>query len=105
MNLNEAIEYRDKKVKEGYRSDGCTAAPDLGITEWCVMHDVLRSFNPVSSLEADNLFFKGICTKGKRYYPVAAIYWVSVRTQSYIGFEGIAILGIATVVGILAWLQ
>lgn len=79
MNLTEALRFTDAKKAAGWRSDGCTMAPELGIKKFCEMHDALRIFSPVSAWEADKLFFKGITTKGIRYYPVAMIYWVAVR--------------------------
>lgn len=79
MNLEEALAFTKSKEKGGYRSDGCTLAPDLGIRKFCVMHDFLRVFEPVTALQADNLFFKGIMTKGLRYFPVAVVYWTAVR--------------------------
>ncbi len=85
MDLKEAKAFRDKKVKEGNKSDGCTAALDLGIKEWCVMHDMLRRFKPVTAFQADNLFFKGICTEGKRYWLIACIYWLGVRIPNLLG--------------------
>lgn len=89
MDLDEALGFAQKKITEGHKSDGCTYSPDLGIRRYCVMHDMLRRFSPVSSFEADNLFFKGIMTKGWKYFLVAALYWIVVRLQYYIGFPGI----------------
>ena len=88
MNLKEALAFTESKVAEGFRSDGCTFAPDLGIMKFCEMHDALRQLAPVTAFEADNLFFKGICTKGARYWPVACIYWLFVRAQSVLGTGG-----------------
>ena len=79
MNLEQAIEFTRQRLEEGFQSDGCTYSPDLGITHFCHMHDALLAYKPVTRLQADNLFFQGICTKGIRYYPVAVIYWVAVR--------------------------
>lgn len=80
MNLKDALEYTKEKEKIGeYIFDGCTFAPDLGIYKFCIMHDTLRTYKPVSAWEADKLFFEGICTKGIRYYPVAVVYWSVVR--------------------------
>ena len=79
MDLEAALLYTQQKINEGNKSDGCTLAPDLGIKHFCVMHDMLRRFKPVSAFRADNLFFQGIITKGFRYYPVAVIYWLAVR--------------------------
>lgn len=88
MTLSEALRFTDLKLKEGFQSDGCTFAPELGIKKFCVMHDCLLKFRPseagyylvkMTRLEADNLLFKGICTKGVRYYPVAVIYWLACR--------------------------
>ena len=85
MNLEQATIYTDKKLSNGEKSDGCTFAPNLGIKKWCIMHDMLRRFKPVSALEADNLFFKGILSEGKKYTPVAMIYWLAVRWTSMLG--------------------
>lgn len=82
MNLQEALTFSAKKQAEGHRSDGCTFAPDLGIRKFCVMHDMLRRFKPVSAFEADKLFYKGIMSKGVRYFPVAVLYFVAVRIAS-----------------------
>ena len=89
MNLLEAKKFTNAKLASGERSDGCTLVPDFGIREWCVMHDMLRRFEPVSALEADNLYFKGICSEGKLYWPVAIVYWPGVRLQYYIGTPGV----------------
>ena len=79
MTLDEALQFAHQKYLEGHKSDGCTYAPDLGIKKFCYMHDFLIRFRRVSRLEADNLFFKGITSKGPRYLPVAVIYWLAVR--------------------------
>lgn len=89
MDIEEALKYAAARKAEGFRSDGCTFAPDMGITKFCEMHDALRVHKPVTALEADNLFFKGICSKGLRYWPVACIYWSGVRLQSWLGTGGV----------------
>lgn len=82
MNLDQALMFTQEKLNEGAKSDGCTFAPDLGIRQFCIMHDFLRRYKPVSTLRADNLFYEGIMTKGLRYFPVAVIYWIGVRIGS-----------------------
>ena len=88
MNLDEAMRFTGSRKAEGFRSDGCTLAPDLGIKEFCEMHDALKVYKPVTAFEAGNLFFKGICSKGYRYWPVAVVYWSAVQIQSKIGTGG-----------------
>ncbi len=85
MKLEEALEYSRKKLSYGERSDGCTFAPNLGIKKWCIMHDMLRRFKPVTASEADRLFLEGIKTKGYRYYPVAYIYYIAVVAARKLG--------------------
>ena len=106
MNIQEALSFTEIKIKNGAISDGCTYAPDLGIKKWCVMHDMLRRFKPVSALEADNLFFKGIMTKGFRYIPIAAIYWLAVRYFSLFKDKtapAVSFLILITTIGLLAY--
>ena len=106
MNLKEALKYTDLKIRTGEKSDGCTYAPDLGIKEWCVMHDMLRRFKPISSFEADNLFFKGIMTKGFRYLPIAILYWLLVRWVAMLGGQPLPspiLLVLLTSIGLFAY--
>ncbi len=86
MDLQEAMEFTQQKLDEGHKTDGCTYAPDLGIKKFCVMHDMLRRFKPVSAFRADNLFFQGIISKSILYLPIAIIYWVAVRGSYLLGF-------------------
>jgi hypothetical protein len=79
MTLDGALAFTEEKLREGAKSDGCTMAPDLGIKKFCVMHDMLRRFKPVSAARADKLFFDGIMTKGLRYLPIAITYYLAVR--------------------------
>ena len=79
MDLDQALEITYDALRRGFRSDGCTFAPELGIRRFCQMHDVLIAHNLVTRREADDLFYKGIMTKGKRYFPIAVIYWLAVR--------------------------
>ncbi len=85
MILAEAIRYSDAKILQGNKSDGCTFAPDLGIEKWCIMHDMLRRFKPVTASEADRLFLEGIKTKGYRYYLIAYIYYIAVVAARKLG--------------------
>ncbi len=92
MTLDQALKITDIKVKElkektGQEFDGCTLAPELGIHKFCIMHDALRHFQLVSDFESDNLFFKGIMTKGVRYFPIACLYWTAVRIVSLSGIK------------------
>lgn len=106
MKLEEALEYTDKKLDEGHKSDGCTLAPDMGIKKFCRMHDMLRRFAPVSAARADNLLFQGIMTKGWHYLPVASVYWIAVRAQSAFNLDPMAMAGfggIILVAGLLAY--
>lgn len=105
MNLQEALEYTDEMLRKGHESDGCTMAPDLGISRFCRMHDMLRRFKPVSATRADSLFFKGIMTKGWRYLPVAVLYWLFVRTQSALNMDPVAMMGFSgfILVMVLLW--
>lgn len=82
MTLDQALRYAQQKLNEGHESDGCTMAPDLGIKQFCIMHDFLRRFKPVTTWRADKLFFQGIMTKGRRYFPIAVTYWAAVRVAS-----------------------
>ena len=75
MNIKQALAFADNKLSEGHKSDGCTFAPEFGLTKWCVMHDMLRRFCPVSPAEADKLFLEGMKTEGLRYYPIAYLYY------------------------------
>lgn len=84
-NLNDALEWSYEMTLAGHKSDGCTFAPDMGIRDFCRMHDFLRRLKPVDALRADNLFFQGIMTKGIRYLPIAVIYWVAVRAAYLLG--------------------
>lgn len=101
MDLEQALAFTELKKSEGWSSkDHCTFAPNLGIKEYCDMHDCLIEFKPddMTRLEADDLFFDGICEKarlssfGWRYYIVAIVYWCGVRLQHYIGFGGVAMI-------------
>ena len=106
MNLIEAISYTEDKVNNhGFKSDGCTFAPDLGIVKFCEMHDCLRAFKPVSTAESDKLFFEGICTKGIRYYPIAIVYFIAVRLQGLVGWAGVSIIAILLTIPILLYIQ
>ena len=101
MNLAEARTFSREKQSKGFKSDGCTFAPELGIKEFCIMHDALRVFAPVTPREADDLFFEGIRSKGQHYLPVAVAYWLAVRFQYIVGGTAPAI-GILVVGGFLA---
>ena len=81
IDLEWALKFTEVKLAEGFKSDGCTFFPELGIKRFCQMHDALWRFNPfgITKLRSDILFVKGICTKGPRYYPVAAIAFIGVR--------------------------
>ena len=94
MNLIGALTFSREKQSKGFKSDGCTFAPELGIKKFCQMHDALRAFAPVTPREADALLFEGIKSKGKLYLPVAALYWLAVRFQHIVG-------GTAPAIGIL----
>ena len=95
LTLEEAMQYTDDMLAQGHKSDGCTMAPDMGINRFCRMHDMLRRFKPVSALQADNLFFQGIVTKGPRYYPIAVIYWLAVRIEHLSPLSMAATFGVA----------
>lgn len=84
MNLEEALDFTAEMLRKGFKSDGCTLAPDLGIKRFCQMHDVLWGTRVVSARKADDLFYEGIMTKGKRYFPIAVIYWLAVRAHALI---------------------
>jgi len=101
MNLKEALIFTETKLASGEKSDGCTMAPDMGIHKFCVMHDMLRRFNPVSGLQARNLLFQGIMTKGVHYLPVAIIYWIYTLIDCYVGIGGA--IGITFLITFITW--
>lgn len=108
MNLAEALVFSREKQSTGFKPDGCTFAPELGITKFCDMHDALRVFEPVSPERADELFFEGIKSKGARYLPVAYAYWWGVRFQHKVGgtLNAVVILGFVafvSTIGVLAY--
>lgn len=77
MTLDEALKYREQKLKEGHKSDGCTFVRDFNLTGCCEMHDFLRRFRPVAPRAADKLLRQCIQSQG---HPVLAwVYWAAVR--------------------------
>jgi len=85
MNLEQALKFSKLSIVE---TDGCTLAPELGITEYCTMHDhllihlvsmthiintnqieYLMSIDSYSKamtrLEADELFRQGLAKKAE----------------------------------------
>ena len=85
MTLANALLFSKQMLASGHTSDGCTLAPDLGIKRFCVMHDFLRRFKPVSPERADKLFLQGIKSAGWYYYPIAYIYYLAVVIAREIG--------------------
>lgn len=78
MNLNDAEQFRIKKLAEGAPTDGCTWAPEIA-HKCCQMHDFLKRFRPdgISTSDADRLLRE--CMQ-KRGYPITAwVYWIGVR--------------------------
>ena len=75
MNLNHAVQYAKDKLAEGYKSDGCTFAPDFWIKECCVTHDMLRRFQPVTPARADFIYLLHML---KKLFPLAPIYYIAV---------------------------
>lgn len=81
MKLKEAIKYKDEKLLEGHKSDGCTFAPDFWIKECCQTHDFLIRFRKVSSFRADWIYFLLML---KKLFPLAPIYYIAVSIRTII---------------------
>ena len=101
MTLQGALLFMLEKLQEGFKSDGCTYAPELGLTRFCVMHDVLLHYKPISTRDADRLFFKGIMTKGWHYFPVACIYWSFVRMAAMFKYHYTPMVMIGLFIGLI----
>ncbi len=90
--FTKAIEFADEKLKTN-KSDGCTYAPELGISIWCQRHDMWRRFEYETPWDRDAYFFKGIVSEVVLlkpwtwfYLPVAVIYWAFVFSARKLGF-------------------
>lgn len=104
MMLQNALRWAKQIETNGAKSDGCTWAPELGLSKFCKMHDFLIRFKKVSRFEADNLFFKGIMTKGWLYLPVAVSYYLAVRWVAICGGSfpvAASSAGLALAIGLL----
>jgi len=83
------LNYTKRCVEAGYKSDGCTFVLDGRFKHVCVMHDIMYQLKLVSRFTADNYMFRGISDHarrhGKKYYIVAAAYWVGLRVANLTG--------------------
>ena len=79
MTLTDAISFKDLKLKEDHKSDGCTLAPDFWIKECCQVHDMLIRFRKVSPWRADWIYFLLMCRK---VFPLAPVYYIAVSLRT-----------------------
>lgn len=76
------IEFEGWRVPPGFRSDGCTFAPDSwfgrDLKPACVLHDFLRRHGVIPVPEADKLFRRHLIALGAPAW-LARIYWLVVK--------------------------
>jgi len=80
MDLKQAIKFKDKKKKEGLKSDGCTFSPDFWIRECCEVHDFLLHFDKCSRFRADWVYFLLML---KKAFPLAPVYYAGVTSRTF----------------------
>lgn len=79
MRLSQASRFAESMRKQGYKSDGCTFAPDLWIKPCCEVHDFLLHFKQCSRWRADWIYFLLMV---RRVFPFAPIYYAAVTVTS-----------------------
>jgi len=111
MNLQEAIKYKNNKLLNGQKSDGCTFVPDFIFKKACQVHDMLIRFKRVSRKEADDLYLEymlKLSNGRKRYNFVAYTYYYAMRyVAKFFGGDfvlAIAAHGFVTIITLLAYL-
>lgn len=60
-------------LKKGFKTDGCTASPDLDFGICCKEHDMHYAMHDISKWEADKKLHD--CMRKKGYVVLPLIYW------------------------------
>lgn len=78
LGLADQVRVLRHSAKNAFKSDGCTAVPDLNFgADCCRAHDVCYATGCMSRAEADRNLRRCIAAKG--YIILPWIYWLGVR--------------------------